>query len=89
MRVRTLLTFAAGAAAGAGATYLLDPEAGALRRREVRRDALRQAREGAAAVGRGGRQLTAEVTQAAVDGYREARQQAGAGADGTTERPPA
>lgn len=82
MRVRTVLTFAAGAAAGAGATYLLDPDAGSLRRREVRRDALRQARDGALAVGRAGAAVTADVTQAAVEGYRQAR------VDAAGERPP-
>lgn len=83
MRVRAVLTFAAGAAAGAGATYLLDPEAGALRRREARRDALRQARDAAVAIGRGGTALTADVTRAAVDGYRQAR------LDAAGDQPPA
>ena len=73
MRVRTMVTFAAGAAAGAGVTYLLDPEVGGLRRRELRRDALRQARDTAVAVGKGGATLTADLTHAAVDGYRQAR----------------
>ncbi len=73
MRVRTLLTFAAGAAAGAGATYLLDPETGQLRRRELRRDALSQARDTTLAVGRGGATLSADVARAAIDGYRQAR----------------
>ena len=73
MRVRTVLTFAAGAAAGAGATYLLDPEAGSLRRREVRRDAVRQAREAGVALGRSGAAVAADVTSAAVAGYRQAR----------------
>jgi len=89
MRVRTLLTFAAGAAAGAGATYLLDPEAGPQRRREVRRDALRQARDAATAVGRAGASLTADVTRSAIDGYRQARLDATSVPDAATERPPA
>lgn len=73
MRVRTVVTFAAGAAAGAGAIYLLDPEAGEVRRRELRRDALRQARDAGLAVGRGGATVAAELTRAAVEGYRQAR----------------
>jgi hypothetical protein len=73
VRVRTVLTFAAGAAAGAGATYLLDPDAGELRRRELRRDALRQAKDAAVTIGKGGATLTADLGRAAVDGYRQAR----------------
>ena len=73
MRVRTVVTFAAGAATGAGVMYLLDPDAGVGRRRELRRDALRQAKEGVAAAGRGGAQLASEVTRAAAEGYRQAR----------------
>ena len=83
MRVRPVLTLAAGAAAGAGATYLLDPEAGELRRRELRRDALRQVKEAAVAIGKGGVTLTADLTHAAVDGYRQARP------DAAGQRPPA
>ncbi|MFO7960604.1 MAG: hypothetical protein R6U94_06640 [Nitriliruptoraceae bacterium] len=82
MRVRTMLTFAAGAAAGAGATYLLDPEAGQFRRREFRRDALSQAKDTTVAVGKGGATLTADLARSAVDGYRQAR------LDAAGERPP-
>ena len=77
MRVRTVVTFAAGAATGAGVMYVFDPEAGAGRRRELRRDALQQAREGAVAAGKAGRQLATDLGTAAVDGYRQARSDAG------------
>ncbi len=73
MRVRTVVTLAAGAAAGAGVMYLLDPDAGEARRREFRKDALHQAKDGVLAAGKGGAQLVSEVTQAAVEGYRQAR----------------
>ncbi|TVP69719.1 MAG: hypothetical protein EA340_06665 [Nitriliruptor sp.] len=73
MRVRTIVTFAAGTAAGAGVMYLLDPDAGEARRREFRRDALHQAKDGVVAAGKGGAQLASELTQAAVEGYRQGR----------------
>ncbi|MFO7779212.1 MAG: hypothetical protein R6V28_12735 [Nitriliruptoraceae bacterium] len=73
MRVRTVLTFAAGAVTGAGAIYLLDPEAGEVRRRELRRDALHQAKDAGVAMGKGGANLAADVARAAIDGYRQTR----------------
>lgn len=73
MRIRTLLTLTAGAAAGAGAMYLFDPEHGPARRREARRTALRQAREGALSAVQEGRRQAAAMTAAAVAGYHEAR----------------
>ncbi len=76
MRVRTAVTFAAGAATGAGVMYLFDPEAGVGRRRELRRDAFQRVREGTVAAGRGGAQLASELGQAAVEGYRQARSDA-------------
>jgi hypothetical protein len=78
VRVRTAVTFAIGAATGAGVMYALDPEAGAGRRRELRRDALHQLRDGAVAAGRGGVRLASELTEAAVEGYRQGRPDAGA-----------
>jgi hypothetical protein len=83
VRVRTVLTFAAGAAAGAGATYLLDPDAGELRRRQLRRDALHQAKDAGITLAKGGATLTADLSRAAVEGYREAR------LDAADERPSA
>ena len=74
MRVRTLMTFATGAAAGAGAVYLLDPEHGPARRREVRRSALRQAREAATSALQEGRRQAREMAIAAAAGYQEARE---------------
>lgn len=73
MRLRTLMTLATGAAAGAGAMYLLDPEHGPTRRREVRRSALRQAREAAATALREGQRQAREMAAAAAAGYDEAR----------------
>ena len=73
MRLRTLLALAIGAAAGAGATYLLDPERGIERRRVVRRNALRQARALAVAGLRSGRERLVELGSAALQGYREGR----------------
>ena len=81
MRVRTAVTFAAGAAAGAGAMYLLDPLAGEARRREFRRDAFRRAKQGAVVVAKGGADLTKELAQAAAQGYQQAR------ADGEVSQP--
>ncbi len=83
MRVRTVVTLAAGAATGAGVMYLLDPDAGEARRRELRRDALLQAKDGVVAAGKGGAHLASELTQAAVDGYRQARSDAGPEAPAT------
>jgi len=73
MRVRTLVTLATGAAAGAGAMYLFDPEHGPARRRAVRRSALRQAREAAISALQEGRRQAREMAIAAAAGYQEAR----------------
>lgn len=73
MRIRTLLTLATGAAAGAGAMYLLDPEHGEARRREARRTAVAEARRRGTAAFVEGRQRAEEVATAAWAGYREAR----------------
>jgi hypothetical protein len=73
VRVRSLLSLSTGAALGAGAMYLLDPDHGPVRRREARRTALREARRGAvSATVRAARQAE-EVASAAITGYVEAR----------------
>jgi hypothetical protein len=73
VRVRSVLAFATGAAAGAGAIYFLDPEHGPARRREARRNALTVART--QAVGLAGHlvQQVQQVAVAAVEGYRDGR----------------
>jgi hypothetical protein len=73
VRVRTMLTLSTGAALGAGAMYLLDPEHGPDRRREARRTAARSAREGAVRAAADARQRAEALTVAAVAGYRQAR----------------
>jgi uncharacterized protein YggE len=73
MRARTVVTFAAGAAAGAGWMYLLDPEHGASRRREARREAARRARQSALDVAADTRRRAEEVTRAALEGYQLGR----------------
>lgn len=57
MRIRTIATLGFGAAAGAGAMYLLDPEHGRQRRAQARRDAVARAQEG----------LTDAATRVAVE----------------------
>lgn len=71
MRVRTLVTFVSGAAAGAGTVYLLDPEHGPERRRQALRSAGVQARRGAARAVVDVRRRVEEVAAAAVAGYRQ------------------
>jgi gas vesicle protein len=73
VRVRSLVTLGTGAALGAGAMYLLDPEHGVERRREARRSALREARRGAVRAVTRAAQRTEEAALAAVAGYAEAR----------------
>ena len=73
MRIRTVLTLTTGAAVGAGAMYLLDPEHGEERRRQARRTALQQARSGAATALVEGRRRAEEVAAAAWAGYHQAR----------------
>lgn len=73
MRVRTWVTFSTGAAIGAGAMYLLDPDGGEARRRVARQQALRQARTGTAAALVEVRERAGEVATAALAGYRETR----------------
>lgn len=73
MRVRSVVSLGTGAALGAGAMYLLDPDHGRDRRREARRTALREARRSAVrGVVRSARRAE-EVAAAAVAGYVDAR----------------
>ncbi len=76
MRLRTLCTLATGAAAGAGAMYLLDPVHGPARRREVRRSALRRAKDAAAAAVIEGQRQARDLATAAAAGYQQARREA-------------
>jgi hypothetical protein len=73
VRVRTLLSFASGAALGAGWMYLADPDHGPDRRREARRTALRRARHGVVAVAAEARRRAEEVALAAAAGYQQGR----------------
>ncbi len=73
MRIRTWLTLGVGAAGGAGVMYLLDPASGERRRRELRRDALHTAKQGAVTATRSGAELGRELASAAVAGYQDAR----------------
>jgi gas vesicle protein len=77
VRIRTLFTFGAGAAVGASAMYLLDPEHGVERRREARRTAAAQAREGTVRAVSEARRRAEEVTVSAVAGFQEARTSGG------------
>lgn len=73
MRVRSMVTFSVGAALGAGWMYLKDPEHGPDRRRELRREALRKARAGAAGAARDLRHKGEEIVLAAVAGFEQGR----------------
>ncbi len=73
MRVRSLVTLGTGAALGAGAMYLLDPDAGSTRRRDARRTALREVRRGAVRAVTRAAEQAGQATDAAVTGYLEAR----------------
>lgn len=73
MRIRTLFTFGAGAAVGASAMYLLDPEHGVERRRQARRTAAAQAREGTVRAVAEARRRAEEVAVSAVAGFQDAR----------------
>jgi hypothetical protein len=73
VRFRTFVTLSTGAALGAGAMYLLDPEHGAARRRAARRSAARSARDGAVRVALDAKRRAEEVAVFAVAGYQQAR----------------
>jgi uncharacterized membrane protein len=85
LRIRTILSFASGAAAGAGWMYLADPDHGPARRREFRRSALRQARDGARSLAAEARRRAESYALAAAAGFEQGR--VGERADPTT-RPP-
>lgn len=76
MRIRRLVTLGVGAALGAGAMYLMDPEHGPERRRDARRRALAQARTGAVHALDDARNRAQELVVAAVGGYQASREQA-------------
>lgn len=73
MRVRTVFALTTGAALGAGSMYLMDPEHGALRRREARREAARQVKDGTVRAALDAKRRAEEVAVAAVAGYQHAR----------------
>lgn len=73
MRIRTLLAFGTGAAVGAGAVYLGDPDHGRQRRGEARSWAAAQGRARAAAAAGAAARSARSSAQAAVEGYREGR----------------
>jgi hypothetical protein len=73
MRIRTLLSFASGAALGAGWMYLADPDHGPARRREMRRSALRQARQQAVSLAGEARRRAEGYAYAAAAGYQQGR----------------
>ena len=77
MRVRTIVAMTAGGALGAGWMYLLDPEHGEQRRREARRQAARQLREGTVRAALDAKRRAEEVALAAVSGFHEARADTG------------
>lgn len=76
MRIRTLFAFTTGVVTGAAAVYLLDPEHGQVRRREVGAWAATQARDQAREVGARVIDVTRDAAVAAADGFRETRQSA-------------
>jgi hypothetical protein len=73
VRVRSIVNLGTGAALGAGAMYLLDPDHGPVRRREARRTALREARRGAVTAAIRAARQAEEVASAAITGYVDAR----------------
>lgn len=68
-----MVTFWAGAAAGASVMYLLDPEHGPQRRREARRSAVRRARSGAVDLAADARRRAEEMVRAAAEGFERGR----------------
>ena len=73
MRVRSMMAMTTGAALGAGAMYLLDPDAGDQRRREVRRSALRELGRHGADLASRGVSRAGTVLEAAVYGFHAER----------------
>ncbi len=73
MRLRSLVTLGTGAALGAGAMYLYDPEQGRDRRREVRRSAARETARRGVALAVLGVERAGTVAEAAVYGFHAGR----------------
>jgi len=73
VRIRTVLAMTTGAALGAGWMYLLDPDHGEQRRREARREAAHQVRDGAVRAALDAKRRVEDVALAAVSGYHEGR----------------
>lgn len=72
MRIRTLAALVTGAAVGASGVYLLDPEVGSQRRREVLRQAWQRGRDvdWQLVLARAGG-VARELGQTAAEGYRD------------------
>ena len=73
MRIRTVLAVGVGAALGAGATYLGDPDHGPQRRIEARRWALAQGRQQATVAATTSLRAARGYAEAAIEGFRESR----------------
>lgn len=73
MRIRTLLAVGVGAALGAGAIYLGDPDHGSERRVEARRWAVAQGRQQAAVAATSALRLARGYAAAALEGFHESR----------------
>lgn len=71
MRIRTLLALGVGAALGASATYLMDPDHGPDRRRDARTRAAERGREELATRSTEAVARAKVVAQEAVNGFRE------------------
>lgn len=71
MRIRTMLAFGLGAAVGAGATYLGDPDHGEGRRVEARRWAVARGREQAVTALSATGRAVRTYALAAIEGFRE------------------
>ena len=76
MRIRTLLALGAGAAVGAGVTYLADPDHGEVRRVEARHWALAQGRQQAVGMVEATVRAGRSYASAAAEGFRESREAA-------------
>lgn len=72
MRIRTFLALGVGAAVGASATYLADPDHGGQRRVEARQWALSRSRQQALGTARTAMRAGRSYASAAVQGFREA-----------------
>lgn len=72
MRIRSLFSFTTGAAVGAAAVYLFDPDHGPQRRREASKWAAEQAQQQAREAALRVVDVSRQAVTAASDGYREA-----------------